>query len=256
MASETRAFCRVLFRKPSYAKFVESAPHTKINEGPPQVSQSMVAKVQIKLYIATVKLQFKVSDITFSETFIVITNLRSPLIGLLLLQRKSKILDFGQEIVTFPSNQASETQFEVKLRFSQTRKHQPYYNCRHSWNMTKIFLFAHLFQKHKMINSWYISAFFRPTVYTQKKTIHNAKFSIITAQQRKHIKPVKPISVRCLLNNNHINGIFYINSFLKTFKSDEINRPQWFQTPQDLGNGREHNPTRTRSLNELRGLET
>ena len=78
------------------------APHTILNEGPPPEFQIMVANGQLEAPIATVELQFEFGDITFREKFIVITNLTSPLIALLLLQRNSTILDMRQGILIFP----------------------------------------------------------------------------------------------------------------------------------------------------------
>ena len=69
------------------------APHTILKECPPHEFQIMVANGQLEAPIATVELQFEVGDITFREKFIVLTNLTSPLIGLLFLQRNSTILD-------------------------------------------------------------------------------------------------------------------------------------------------------------------
>ena len=62
----------------------------------------MVANGQLEAPIATVGLQFEVGDITFREMFIVMTNLTSPFIGLLILQRNSTILDMRQGILNFP----------------------------------------------------------------------------------------------------------------------------------------------------------
>ena len=78
------------------------APHTILNEGPPPEFQIMVANGQLEAPIATVEIQFEVGDITFREKFIVMTNLTSPLIGLLFLQRNSTILDMRQGILNFP----------------------------------------------------------------------------------------------------------------------------------------------------------
>ena len=61
--------------------------------------------------------------------------------------------------------------------------------------------------------------------------------------------------MRHLLNNNHDDAIHYINSLLKTSKTDEVNETYWFSTPQNPGNGREYTPIQTRVLNELRELE-
>ena len=91
--------------------------------------------------------------------------------------------------------------------------------------------------------------------YTLKKGTHIANFSILTPEQTKHIRPVNPTSVRHLLNNNHDDAIHYINSLLKTSKTDEANETYWFPTPKNPGNEKEHTPIHARILNELRELE-
>ena len=91
--------------------------------------------------------------------------------------------------------------------------------------------------------------------YTLKEGTHIANFSILTPEQTKHIRPVNPNSVRHLLNNNHDDAIHYINSLLKTSKTDVFNETYWFPTPQNPGNEQEHTPIQSRILNELRELE-
>ena len=78
------------------------APHAILNEGPPPECQKMVANGQLEAPIATVELQFEVSDITFRKKFIFMKNLTSPLIGLFFLQRNSTILDMRQGSLNFP----------------------------------------------------------------------------------------------------------------------------------------------------------
>ena len=91
--------------------------------------------------------------------------------------------------------------------------------------------------------------------YTLRKGTHIANFSILTPEQTKNIRPVNPTSVRHLLNNNHNDAIHYINSLLKTSKTEEVSETYWFPTLQNPGNGREHTPIQTRILNEIRQLE-
>ena len=91
----------MLFQAP-FRKIRLLAPHTILNEGAPPEFQIMVANGQLEAPIATVELQFEVGDITFREKFIVMTNLTSPFIGLLFLQRNSTILDMRQGILNFP----------------------------------------------------------------------------------------------------------------------------------------------------------
>ena len=87
------------------------APHTILNEGPPPEFQIMNANGQLEAPIATVELQFEVGDITFTEKFIVMANLTSPLIGFLFLQRNSTTLDMRQGIL-----------YELSFLFNATEK--------------------------------------------------------------------------------------------------------------------------------------
>ena len=85
--------------------------------------------------------------------------------------------------------------------------------------------------------------------------MHMANLSKMTHEQTKHIRPVNPTSVRHLLNNNDDDANHYIKIILKTSKTDEVIETNWFSTPQNPGNEREHTPIQTRILNELRELE-
>ena len=77
------------------------AAHTILNEGPPPQFQIMGATGQLAAPIATVEMQFQAGGITVREKFKVMTNLTSPLIGHLFLQRNSTILDMRQGILNF-----------------------------------------------------------------------------------------------------------------------------------------------------------
>ena len=82
-------------------------------------------------------------------------------------------------------------------------------------------------------------------LYTPKKGTRIANFSILTAEQ----------TMRHLLNKKHDDAIYYINSLLKTSKTDEIIETYWFPTPQNPGNAQRHASIQTRILNELRELD-
>ena len=69
------------------------------------------------------------------------------------------------------------------------------------------------------------------------------------------MRPINPTSVRHLLNNRHDDAIHYIESLLKTSKTNEVNENYWFPTPQNSGNETEHTAIQSRILNELRELE-
>ena len=258
------------------------APHTILNESPPPEFQIMVANGQLEAPIATVELQFEVGDITFREKFIVMTNLTSPLIGLLFLQRNSTILDMRQGILNFPF-------FSMQLK-NEDRTYpnviepliNPVDTILQPGKRTTIWVKSQIYTENEATGLIQPSPFletdedllicpeisstqnnkhmiqisnFLDHPYTLKKGTHMANFSILTPEQTKHIRPVNPTSARHLLNNNHDDAIHYINSLLKTSKADEVNETYWFPTPQNPGNEKEHTPIQTRILNELRELE-
>ena len=257
------------------------ALHTKFKEGPAAEFHVMVANGQLEAPIETVEFQFEVGDITLREKFIVMTNITSPLTGLLFLQRNSTILDVRQGILNFPF-------FPMQLK-NEDRTYlnviEPILNpvetilqpgkrttilvnskfCRD--NGAKIIIppspileidedlliCPALSSTHSNKHMVQISIFLdRP--YTLKKGMHKANFSILTPEQIKHIRQVNLTSVWHLLNNIHDDAIHYINSLLKTSKTDEVNETYWFPTPQNPGNEREHTPIQTPFVNKLREL--
>ena len=245
------------------------APHTIINEGPPPEFQIVVANGQLEAPIATVELQFEVGDITFRENFIVMTNLTSPLIGLLFLQRNSTILDMRQGILNFPF-------FSMQLK-NEDRTYpnviepiiNPVDTILQQRQRTTIWVKSEIYTENEATGIIQTSPLlendedllicpaisstqnnrhmvqisnFLDRPYTLKKGTHIANFSILTPEQTKHIRPVNPTSVRHLLDNNHDDAIHYINSLLKTSKTDEVNETYWFPTPKNPGNEKEYTP--------------
>ena len=212
------------------------APHTILNEGPPPEIQIMVANGHLAAPIATVKLQFEVDDITFREKFIVMKNLTSPLIVLLLLQRNSTIFDMRQGILNFPffSIQVKnedrtypivmkpildtvETTLQPGRRTTIWVKSQIYTENEATGiikpsplleNDEDILFCPALSSTQNNKHMVQISSLL-DYPYTLKKGTHIANFSILTPEQTKHIRAVMTIH--------------YINSLVKTSKTDEVN---------------------------------
>ena len=213
------------------------APHTILNEGLPPEFQIMVANGQLEAPIATVELQFEVSDSTFREKFKVMTNLTSPLIGLLFLQRNSTILDMRQGILNFPF-------FSMPLKnedLTYPNVIEPILNpvetTQQPGKRTTIWVKSQIYTDNEATGIIQPSPFLKndedllicPALsstqnnkhmvqisnfldhpYTLRKGTHIANFSILTPEQTKHIRPVNPTSVRHLLNNSHDDVIHYI----------------------------------------------
>ena len=214
------------------------APHTILNEGPPPEFQIMVANGQLEAPIATVELQFEVGDITFREKLKLMTNLTSPLIGLLFLQRNSTILHMHRGILNFPF-------FSMQLK-NEDRTYsnviEPILNPADTilqpGKRTTIWVKSQIYTENEATGIIQPSPLLEndedllicPAVsstqnnkhmvqinsfldhpYTLNKGTHMASFSILTPEQTKHIRPVNPTSVRHLLNNNHDDAFHYIN---------------------------------------------
>ena len=260
------------------------APHTILNDGPPPEFQIMVANGQLEAPIATVELQIGVGDIMFREKFIVMTNLTSPLIGLLFRQRNSTILDMRQGNLNF---RFFSMQLKIEDR-TYSNVIEPIINpvdtILQPGKRTTFWVNSQIYTENEATGIIQPSPLLEndedllicPAIsstqnnkqmvqistfldhpYTLKKGTHMANFSILTPEQTKHIRPVNPTSVGHLLNknNNHDDAIHYINRLLKTSKPDEVNETYWFPTPQNPSYEQEHTPIQTRILNELRELE-
>ena len=222
-------------------------------------------------------MQVEVGGITFREKFILMTNILSPLIGLLFLQRISTILDMRQGILNFPlfsMNIKNEDQTypnvtepilnSVETILQQGKRttlwlssqiytdNEPIRKSQHSAfleNDEDLLICPAFSSTQTNIHTVKISNFLHHP-YTLKQGTQVANFSILTPKQTKHNSPVNPTSVTHLLSNNYDDAIHYIYSLSKTSKTEEIKEAYWFPTPQNLGNEREHTPSQTHFLNE------
>ena len=215
-------------------KFRLLAPHTILNEGPPPEFQIMIANGQLEAPIARVELQFEVGDIIFREKFIVMTNLTSPLIGLLFLQCNSTILDMHQGNLNFPffsmqlKNEdrtypnviepvlnpvettlqpGKRTTIWVKSQIYTDNKARGIIQPSPLLENEEDFLFCPALSSTQTNKHMVQISSFLDHPYTLKKGTHIANFSISTPEQTKHIRPVNPTSVRHLLNNSHDDAI-------------------------------------------------
>ena len=235
-------------------KFRLLVPHTILNEGPPPEFQIMVANGQLEAPIATVEMQFEVGDIRFREKFIVMTSLTSPLIGLLFLQRNRTILDTREGIVNFPffsmqlKNEDQTYPNVIEPILNPVETILPPGKRTTLWVKSQIYtddektgliqpspllkndedlLICPVISSTQNNKHMVQTSNFLDHPHTLKKETHIANFSILTPEQTKHIRPVNPTSVKHLLDNNHDDAIHYINSLLKTSKTNEVIETYW-----------------------------
>ena len=82
-----------------------------------------------------------------------------------------------------------------------------------------------------------------------------AKFSVMTPEQLKSVKPIDPVSTWHLLNENEEDAIHYISSLLKANRNNDQYDKYWFPTPENPGDEAFHTPIQKRILSELRNLQ-
>ena len=89
-----------------------------------------------------------------------------------------------------------------------------------------------------------------------KKGTDITKLRVLTPFKTTHMQLVNHISIPNLLKPNNNDIIHYRNSFLKSSRSNMVIKISSFRTPQNPGNEQEHTPIQTRTLDELRELES
>ena len=236
----------------------------------------MVANGQLELPKSTVELKFEVGNIDFHEIFVVMEKLTSALIGLSFLQRNNTILDMRQEILNFPF-------FSMQLKTADhkyTNVMGPFCareditippNDRHVVPM-----YSHLYDDTNVTgilqedgDITFCAALvtltqgqvtihvnnFTDQSYTLKRGSHIVKFSVLTPEQMKYVKPIDPVTTWHLLQDNPENAAYYTSSLIKSPKTSDDSENYWFPTPEEPVDPQTHTPIQQRILKELRNLQ-
>ena len=90
--------------------------------------------------------------------------------------------------------------------------------------------------------------------YLIKKHTQIAKFSVVTPEQSKHIKPVD-MAILSMIPQGDLDLTAYLNEFLRTNKPEQQDNTFWFPTPENPGKAEDHTPIQTRILKELNELK-
>ena len=90
--------------------------------------------------------------------------------------------------------------------------------------------------------------------HTINKNTQIAKFSVVTPEQSKFIKPVD-MEILSMIPEGDPDLITYMIELLRTNKQDQQTNFFWFPTPEGPGNTDDHTPIQTRILKELRELQ-
>ena len=258
----------------------QQSPSNILKIGDPPNFQIQVANGQLEKPTATTTLKFDIGDHIFAEHFVVMKNLTGPIIGLHFMRHNSVVIDTTHGLIHFP-----HLTMQVKSALTQTSaKPQAVLNNDNitipqmttktitafgdhvsEWNTTgtvtpveKFSESASLIISHSMstIIDRKIAVRITNTTespYTINKNTQIAKFSVVTPEQSKFIKPVD-IAILSMIPEGDPDLITYLTELIRINKPDQSNT-FWFPTLENPGNTDEHTPIQTRILKELCELQ-
>ena len=259
----------------------QKAPKNILKIGNPPNFQIQVANGQIEKPLSTATLNFEIGDNSFAEHFVVMKKLTGPIIGLHCIRNNSVVIDTTHGLINFP-----HLTMQVKTASSETTtKPQPvitdetltippttaktitaFIDPPSKWNTTGTvtplekftetgsLLISH--SKSTIIDKRIAVRVTNTTEspYLIKKHTQIAKFSVVTPEQSKHIKPVD-MAILSMTAQGDLDLTAYLNELLRTRKPEQQDHTFWFPTPENPGKPEDHTPIQTRILNELNELK-
>ena len=204
-----------------------------------------------------------------------------PLIGLCFLQRNNAIVDVRQGTLTFPylSMQLKPESSQSQSTNSSDNGSPVYYMptgdpC---GSIKKPHLLDHdaigiltpstLYENHDSIfvtsalntvnnNALSLQIInFINTFYTNGSDEHLADFTVLSAKQIKHVKPIHPGELKFMMHQDTETMDQYIHEPLRVPSTQDEQEQFWFPTPQNPGDPAKHTPIQQRIYNELIELQ-
>ena len=248
----------------------------KIND-PPNF-QTQVANGHLEKPLSTATLKFKVGDNNFAKHFVVLKNLTRPIIGLHFMMNNSVLIDTAHCLIHFQH-------LTMQVKAASTTKSQPVItdDARNIPSTTTKTITAFVDHPPKsyttgtvtplktftetgsLLISHPMSTIFdkrlafrltntRESPYLIKKHTWIAEFSVVTAEQSKHIKPVE-MAILSMIPQGDPDLTAYLNELLRTKKPEQQNKTFWFPTPENPGKPEDYIPIQKRILNESNELK-
>ena len=259
----------------------QKAPNNILKIDDPPNFQIQVANGQLEKPLSTATLKFEIGDNSFAEHFVVMKKLTGPIIGLHFMRNNSVVIDTTHGLIHFP-----HLTMQVKTASGEpTTKPQPvimdedltippattktvtaFINHPSKWSTTgtvtpleKFTETASLLISHSMSTIIDKRIAVRVTNRTEtpyliKKHTQIAEFSVVTAEQSKHIKPVD-MAILSMIPQDDPDLTAYLNELLRTNKPEQQANTFWFPTLENPGKPEDHTPIQTRILKELNELK-
>ena len=259
----------------------KQAPSNFLKIDDPPNFQIQVANGQLEKPTATATLKFDIGDHIFAEHFVVMKNLRGPIIGLHFMKHNSVVIDTTHGLIHFPhltmqvksaSSQASAkpqpvlTHDNITIPQMTTKTITAFVDHSSEWKTTGTVTPVEKFtEAASLIISYSMSTIIDRKIavrvtnttespYTINKNTQIAEFSVVTPEQSKFIKPVD-MAIVSMIPGGDPDLVTYLTELLRTNKPDQRNNTFWFPTPKNPGNTKDHTPIQTRILTEIRELQ-
>ena len=259
----------------------QESPSNILNINDPPNFQIQVANGQLEKPTTTTTLEIDIGDHIFAEHFVVMKNLTGPIIGLHFMKHNNLVNDTTHGLLHFPHptmqvksalSQASAKPQPVSVHHSititqmTTKTITAFVDHSSEWNTTgtvtpveKFTEAASLIISHSMSTVIDRETAVRVTnttesPYTINKITQIAKFSVLTPEQSKFIKPVDT-AILSMIPEGDPDLVTYLTELLRTNKEDQQNNTFWFPTPENPGNTEDHTPIQTRILTEFREMQ-
>ena len=271
---DSRAFVSAIIAQDDLETIKQKALNNILKIDDPPNFQIQVANGQLEKPVSTATLKFEIGDNSFAEHFVVMKKLTGPIIGLHFMRNNSVVIDTTHGLIHFP-----HLTMQVKTASSETTtKPQPVIIDKaltippattktvtalidhpSKWNTTgtvtpleKFTETASLLISHSMSTIIDKRVAVRRTNTTEspyliKKHTQIAKFSVVTPEQSKHIKPVD-MAILSMIPQGDPDLNAYLNELLRTNKPEQQDSTFWFPTPENPGKPEDPTPIQTRIL--------
>ena len=257
----------------------QEAPSNILKIDDPRNFRIQVANGPLEKSTATTTLKFGLGDLTFTEDFVVIKNLRGPIMGLHFMRHNGVVIDTTHGLnphLTIQIKSAScETSAKPQVVLVQdsittpqmkTKTITAFVDHLSEWNTTGTVTPVQTFTEtasliicHSIATKFDKKIAVRVTniaesPYTINKNTQIADFSVVTPEQSKFFKPVDT-AILSMIPEGDPYLITYFTELLRPYKPDQQDNTFWFPRPGNPGNREDHTPIQTRILKELRELQ-
>ena len=277
---DSRAFVSAITQD-DLEKIKQKAPNNILKIDDPPIFQIQVAKGQLEKPLSTATLKFEIGDNSIAEHFIVMKKLTGPIIGLHFMTNNSVVIDTTHGLIHFPhltmqvktvSNETTTkpqpviTDGALTIQPTTTKTITAFIDHPSKWNTTGTVTPLEKFTETanslislsmSTITDKRIAVRVTNTTelpYLIKKHTQIAKFSVVTQEQSKHIKPVD-MAILSMIPQDDPDLTAYLNELLRTNKPEQQDNTFWFPTPETPEKPEDHTPIQTRILKEMNELK-